>query len=293
MVGFSLVSEFLAIRKLASLSIDKRRKLTRLFRDVSLLDANAMNLDLRAVPELPTISSARVYRKSFTHIPSSFLVPNDVISLHIGDAVPCSCYLLDSDGKKLVSYESGDMFKRDESLFEMDNALNFDVVGIQRVKYAFVVLNAPLNDIIFAYRKTIRPQTLVDIQYAYFLKIVGNNLALIILLSSISVSILRLIFSKNRTTIDYIEILLINQVYTMLPIWILIQPIFIIIFRTFASARIVTLADALMTSKIEFTEDEDVDEFDIAPPPSKLVDVYFCESNLVIFNSSHNRQIVP
>lgn len=59
------------------------------------------------------------------------------------------------------------------------------------------------------------------------------------------------------------------QILSVLPILPISTPTIMLLTRSFGNAYILTLFEALQSSKTEFTDQEDVDEFDAAPAPTK------------------------
>ncbi|KXS20321.1 hypothetical protein M427DRAFT_108458, partial [Gonapodya prolifera JEL478] len=69
-------------------------------------------------------------------------------------------------------------------------------------------------------------------------------------------------------------------IYTVLPLVPLTVPAILLAARALGNAQVLTLFDALQQSREEYEDEDDVDEFDVAPPPTKDVDL----DPTVVFN---------
>ncbi|KAJ3116088.1 hypothetical protein HDU96_010463 [Phlyctochytrium bullatum] len=68
------------------------------------------------------------------------------------------------------------------------------------------------------------------------------------------------------------------QFYALIPLLPLALPTLCLIARSYGNAQIVCLFDVLQSSTDEFKDEEDIDEFDAAPPPTKAVSTEWSRS---------------
>ena len=57
----------------------------------------------------------------------------------------------------------------------------------------------------------------------------------------------------------------------MLPLLPLSLPVLLLVARSYGNAQILCLLEVLQSSQVEFKDEENIDEFDAAPPPTKKV----------------------
>lgn len=101
----------------------------------------------------------------------------------------------------------------------------------------------------------------------------GSALVLLFFLLSFAINLSRifLIESNTRSTATGLWFIFLGrfQVAVILPILPIALPTLMLVSRSYANAYILTLFEALLSSKTEFEDNEDVDEFDAAPAPTK------------------------
>ena len=240
----------------------KIKKLTRI-----AIELDACDFLYRPTIKLPTISASYIIQnEKRTMIPSTILIKGDIIVLQIGDVLPCKCKFTYND--TILFFQAHHLLKITD-FTSLGNAIDVKVN-----EFHFSVEFPPLEAMLTSFCSNTRPQTLVDIQYTYFIHRV-KQITFILLIISEMVSVFRLAFGQNTRTNQFIiEMILLTPVYTLLPTWFLVQPMILMALRLFSSTKIIALSDALNASKVEFTEEEeDVDEFDVAPPPTRDIQV--------------------
>jgi hypothetical protein len=141
--------------------------------------------------------------------------------------------------------------------------------------YYFKVLETPLRKIFESALNSERPETMMAIQFRLLENIIVHYVLWIVLGVSTLINTLRLLLViKSEDQIKSIfEIIGELQIYVWVAILPLAFPTFTVILRTYGNAQILSLFDALQSSKSEFQDKEDVDEFDEAPAPTKDVKV--------------------
>jgi hypothetical protein len=249
---------------------------------VAKLKDSGMNmLQEVKVPASPAISVVRVVRDGVVRtFPYSLLVRGDIIEMTYGDEAPCSVrYVYSGTNAQTPSTQ----FHLDKA--EMFTPTLFGVpptqdlareLALNNGRFQFEVLETPLKQQLEDAFRIQRPRTIIENQ----LDIIGNTLVFRIcpfmLLTTLLVNCLRysipVIYNKFERE-QWYEMILVTTFYVILPLLPLSLPSLMFLGENFGNAQVLALFDQLQATKQEYEDEEDVDEFDAAPPPTMDVDV--------------------
>ncbi|KAJ3213496.1 hypothetical protein HDU67_002830 [Dinochytrium kinnereticum] len=169
-------------------------------------------------------------------------------------------------------------FTQDDSERLLDASVDTDV-------FHFRVLGTPIVDMFRSSLNSTRPDTVVATQLGELFRLLTTYVIWIFLAICLIVNAIRLVFvdASGRQRADVLLESLFNyQFYAILPILPLSLPGLCLIARSYGNAQIVCLFDVLQSSKQEFKDEEDIDEFDAAPPPTKDVNTDWVEEPIVL-----------
>lgn len=134
--------------------------------------------------------------------------------------------------------------------------------------YSFKVLETPISDILHSLVAH-RPLTTTAQLVRIILQILFHAIWIVYLLSFF-INLGRTFIDNSIITHDSLyNTLLRNPLYPLLPLISAPYPVILLIHKSYSNAYIQTLFQALQSSKTEFQDKEDVDEFDAAPAPTK------------------------
>ncbi|KAJ3041841.1 hypothetical protein HDV00_008545 [Rhizophlyctis rosea] len=203
---------------------------------------------------------------------------DDVIQLAYGDTAPCRIQyvyshfdLAPENTAPQYFLEKGEIFI--PSLFgSPPNPTILRRAVVNEGQFHFRVVETPIRSMLSAALNFKRPETVLSKQLAVFRNVYARFVLWIVLGISLLINVLRYGITaakKPEVRPQGIEMLLVLQVYAILPILPLALPTFILVVRSYGNAQILSLFDALQSSNTEFEDKESVDEFDAAPPPMK------------------------
>ncbi|KAI8915014.1 hypothetical protein DFJ77DRAFT_43795 [Powellomyces hirtus] len=237
--------------------------------------------DLKIPTSIATVSLCRVVRdQTVLTLPFNLIVLDDIVQLAYGDTAPCKVRYVNShfdtapaaEGSDQYVLEKGQIFR--PTLF---SAAPADPTILRRAalnegQFHFRALETPLKDTLSKALGFKRPETVVLRQFAvladwYFTRLMWGMLAISLLINAFRFGIRNT--SDSRKLQQGVEYLIVMQIYVVLPLLPLVLPTLFMIIRSYGNAQILSLFDALQTSKTEFEDQEDIDEFDMAPPPTK------------------------
>jgi hypothetical protein len=144
-------------------------------------------------------------------------------------------------------------------------------------QFYFRVQESPVHSALEAALTTSRPETVIHTQLRILEHFFAYKIIWVIFLVSFLVNLgryLGLLYSypfktATMTKEQGFELLVVLQLYALLPLLPMVLPSFLLVARSFGNAQILALYDGLQASQTEFEDREDVDEFDVAPPPTK------------------------
>lgn len=173
--------------------------------------------------------------------------------------------LADNDIPKKLVHESK---KRNPEL----GKINIEQYAFQdEGRFYFISKENVIENVISKALAVNRPETVMSKQ----LKLL-NGFIRLATISTFSISLVANIIcyainasESNDRRKDGYEYIVVLPIYAMLPILPIFLPSIIVLMKQYGSARILSLFDLLQNSIQEFQDDEDIDEFDAAPPPTK------------------------
>ncbi|TPX40139.1 hypothetical protein SeMB42_g06136 [Synchytrium endobioticum] len=247
--------------------------------------------EMRIPTHIPTVSLVRVFRSGvWQNHPTGLLVDGDVIQLSLGDTAPCKLQLLSVASPSLGQWtpEPFILFKsimltpkvlETPESYEaaMDPTSPLPLWPPKEIgsagQYYFKVLENHIADTIKAALLIKRPVTIIVRQLEMLSSLFCQYVVWVMILIPFVINLVRfLVRSDSYQGAPWalaVQMLITLQVYVVLPLLPLSIPTLAIAARSYGNAQILSLFDALQTSKAEFEDDDDVDEFDVAPPPTK------------------------
>jgi hypothetical protein len=136
--------------------------------------------------------------------------------------------------------------------------------------YYFKVLESPIVNILQTSLKFTRPKTVINEHIQMIEQMFNSKLVWALMIISIGINLLRLFLLSATKDLGYYYLLLgYFQILSVLPVLPISVPFLLVITKSFGNAYILTLFEALQSSKTEFEDNDDVDEFDLAPAPTK------------------------
>ncbi|KAJ3129352.1 hypothetical protein HK100_008688 [Physocladia obscura] len=229
---------------------------------------------------ISSVSAVRVLDHDGITVRSSsinLLLEGDIIQLAFGDKSParvtyCGGVGSPFDSRLAVTLEKGQLFKPD--------AFNCDIGTLQsesrrnRGQFCFKLLETPIQQSIKSILNSKRPDSVIHHQLLVITTTLTSSVIWFALAAALIINIFRYAFtavtSTKRTT-EAVEILISLPLFAILPLLPLSFPIICLIARSYGNAQIVCLHDALQASKEDFKDEENIDDFDPAPSPTKEV----------------------
>ncbi|TPX34153.1 hypothetical protein SmJEL517_g03135 [Synchytrium microbalum] len=275
-------------RELHLTVLEMRTRVQRLLDQLNMFSLSQKQ-EMKIPTHIPTVALVRVYRsKMWQNHPTGLLVQGDVIQLSLGDTTPCKLQLLQpvSNGwvlEKFILYRNVMLTPKvlespDEDEAEIDpespiKAWPPNEGGTTAGQYYFKVLETHIGDTLKAALLIRRPETIIVRQLQMLGNLFSRYIVWVMILIPFIINLARFLIRTDayegpRYALA-VQMLITLQVYVLLPLLPLSIPTLAIAARSYGNAQILSLFDALQTSKAEFKDDEDVDEFDIAPPPTK------------------------
>jgi hypothetical protein len=164
-----------------------------------------------------------------------------------------------------------------EVSMEKDSVLTFELS--EKLPYRdkdnlfyFKLIETPLKLALETALTTQRPETVAMWQLKKFNEILIKKIIWIFFGLALLINLIRFSLSiGSNPFIAAIELLVLDQISVILicvPLWI---PTMCLVARSYGNAQILSLLEELQTSKVQFTDKDDVDEFDSAPAPIKEI----------------------
>ncbi|KAI9207507.1 uncharacterized protein BJ171DRAFT_276649 [Polychytrium aggregatum] len=226
---------------------------------------------------IPTVSVARVVRDNQIFIlPHNMLCEGDIVLMAFGDISPGTLKYSSSSGTYTLL--PGDIFKPE--IFgvpsgQIDHSV-FVAMAQQKGYLGFRLSDTPLRTTIRQALGHSRPATVLTGQLVSLKKILEQKVLWIILVISFIINITRFsLLGRGPGGYYYsaiVEYVFVFQVYAILPFLPMSIMGLVLIARSFGNAQLLSVLEALQTSKVQFEDEDDVDEFDAAPPPMKELD---------------------
>ncbi|KAL2913414.1 hypothetical protein HK105_207026 [Polyrhizophydium stewartii] len=236
--------------------------------------------DFRFPTNILTAPLTRVVRDGIVRLlPPCLLVEGDVILLAYGDTAPCRIrFLFATSAAQLIEMQPGQIFKPDLFASIADPRRAQEAFGILASgAFYFTVIDTPIKGIIQSALNAQRPETVIAHQLELVDRLFLTRVIWIVFGASLLVNVLRFVLVSPSTLssrADQAYEMFVNlQFYVLFPLIPLSHPTLFLVSRSYGNAQIVCLFEALQSSKTAFEDDEDVDEFDAAPAPTKDVAV--------------------
>ena len=142
--------------------------------------------------------------------------------------------------------------------------------------WLFVLEETPLDSILsdFVTAGDSRPVSLVVNQHRFLRAHLLLRAVYVLILANLLVNVIRVsVFTGLRQAMSIFEIMVLNQIYFAIPLWLSSLESIVLILRSLGNAHVVLLSEALNRSTSEFEDLDDVDEFDAAPPPTRDINI--------------------
>lgn len=251
-----------------------------------LKDAGMNMIQEVRIPVAWSVSVARVVRDGVVRtFPFNLLVEGDIIELAYGDRAPCEAkYVFCSPRNPMdkTSYVLAKSQLFTPSLFGIPPNKGMDrELSLNNGRFQFVLTETPLLHCLKDSFESSKPLSLVANQLGVLWKIWRNRLVWAVLGLSLLVNIIRFAIPYSVRKIpaaQWFEGILVTSVYTMIPLLMLPVPALLLACRAYGNAQVLTLFDQLQATKQDYEDEEDVDEFDAAPPPTMDVELDWRES---------------
>ena len=231
---------------------------------VQVIEKNGIGDDeLLFSSNLPTVAISRVIRDGVVRqYPCNLLVKGDIVILGLGEMVPAKVKF-DSDTFEVILER--DTRIKPSHVPPKVKPLSLADLDVKAV-FRFQVLETPVESICKASLNSVRPETFVS-HYVGILEVLTNKCIIMFLVITAFVNIVKYFLIPGPTDIySHFGYQLVLVVVPLMPIGI---PMLLLLTRSYSNAYILTLFDGLQTSKTEFIDADDVDEFDEAPAPTK------------------------
>ena len=217
--------------------------------------------DFKVTTSLPSVSVTRVFRDGRLRVaPVNLLVQGDVIQLAHGDKTPARVSVISSSPVPVI--------------FEADTLVSPSTALPSKGSLIAVLLETPLQNQLRESIKNLRPKNLVENHVEILSKFHLKYITWGSLILSIPINILRYFLTGNQTT--PFEIIVVLPIYALIPLLPITIPALLLAIRSFGNAELLNLFEQLQNSKTLYEDDDDVDEFDAAPPPTKDVQLDKC-----------------
>jgi hypothetical protein len=254
------------IREERLAAVEMKRRLLYIMQSIET--HGILEEDIKYTTNVPTIAICQAIRnKKPIVVPNNLLVAGDVVVLGYGDRAPAKVSYV-SDPQKVLNRD--DILKPgffDRIEFEEPKIIDEYLPGM----YHFKVIETPLISILTSILSAKRPPTVIRLHLQMIEQLFNTRVIWILLSLSIAVNLARL-FLSNITSYPasmIYELLARLPILVVLPMLPISFPSLMLITNSYGNAYILTLFDALQSSKTEFEDKEDVDEFDAAPAPTK------------------------
>ncbi|KAI8848357.1 hypothetical protein BC829DRAFT_217530 [Chytridium lagenaria] len=174
-------------------------------------------------------------------------------------------------GFKALLWKKGEMLRASHFFQNIDDLPLNDP---DHEVFEFRVLETPIVKMFKSALSSKRPETVAATQLRELFHFLITYVIWVFLAVCFAINVVRFLLiepsSRNRADV-ILETLFNYQFYAVLPLLPLTLPALCLVARSYGNAQIVCLFDVLQSSKQEFKDEEDIDEFDAAPPPTKDV----------------------
>ncbi|KAJ3246476.1 hypothetical protein HDU78_006897 [Chytriomyces hyalinus] len=228
---------------------------------------------------IASVSLARIQTSNNSSIllPFNLLLEGDIILLHCGEKTPArvqSCFPdtlqpIPASHARYAVLEKGQMLKPSAFVNSPSSIPAHEI-------FHFKLLETPLLDTLNSMLYSRRPDSVIYHQLHVITTTLTQSVIWSIFAASLVINVFRYAFLSNTGVrrIDEALILLSNaQFYSaLLPLLPFSLPIICLIARAYGNAQIICLHEAIQASTEDFKDEENIDDFDAAPPPTKEVE---------------------
>ncbi|KAI9350172.1 hypothetical protein BDR26DRAFT_798558, partial [Obelidium mucronatum] len=210
------------------------------------------------------------------YAPFNLLLEGDIIQLAFGDKAPANAQYCNQNGELNTqipaSLSKGQLLK--PATFNIDaNSLQTESRAT-RGQFYFKLLETPLVDTLQAILHSKRPDSVIYHQLHIITLTLTTRVVWFVLGAGFIINVLRYTFtatSPEKRSQQAIEFFFNLPLYAVLPLLPLSLPFICLVARSFGNAQIICLHEALQISNEDFKDEENIDDFDAAPPPTKEV----------------------
>ncbi|KAI8842809.1 hypothetical protein BJ741DRAFT_528519, partial [Chytriomyces cf. hyalinus JEL632] len=228
---------------------------------------------------IASVSLARIQTSNNSSIllPFNLLLEGDIILLHCGEKTRArvqSCFPdtlqpIPASHARYAVLEKGQMLKPSAFVNSPSSIPAHEI-------FHFKLLETPLLDTLNSMLYSRRPDSVIYHQLHVITTTLTQSVIWSIFAASLVINVFRYAFLSNTGVrrIDEALILLSNaQFYSaLLPLLPFSLPIICLIARAYGNAQIICLHEAIQASTEDFKDEENIDDFDAAPPPTKEVE---------------------
>jgi len=236
------------------------------------------------IPSTYSVSVLRVIRdgKSKT-FPVPLLVKGDIVEITYGEGIPCDAEYVPSERNKTYIPKTPILKKRQKfrpNFFEPQVVQD----GLQETTFnsslfTFELLETPIHDSFESIFKSKRPLSPIDHYKIIFSDEISKHFIIYNLIIAIAIGLGRFLYEifannlKENITNVGIDLLLYRPLSSLIPI--IFNPFIIgyTLVHVFGNSHILFMFEQLKKSKNEYKDDENIDEFDPAPAPTKDIHV--------------------
>ncbi|KAJ3332362.1 hypothetical protein HDU76_000463 [Blyttiomyces sp. JEL0837] len=208
--------------------------------------------------------------------PFNLLVEGDIIQMAFGDKSPCDaefCGVAAQYVNGKIIIRKGEILKPSAFGAQIHPKI-LEESRMNSGQFYFRLLESPLVTTLESALTYRRPETVILKQLQILLETLTSRVIWIVLGVCFVINILRyaILATSTEKKRDFaIELLFNAPFFALVPLLPLSLPALCLISRSYGNAQIVCLFDLLQNSKKEFKDEANIDEFDLAPPPTKDV----------------------
>jgi len=238
------------------------------------------------IPSTNSVSVLRVIRdgKSKT-FPVPLLVKGDIVEITYGERIPCDAKYVPSERNKTYIPKDPLLKKREKfrpTFFEPQDVKD----GLQETTFnsslfTFELLETPIHDSLDSIFTSKRPKPPLGHQINIIKREIFNHFFLYNFIVALAIALGRFLYEiiANHLKENLLNVIIDYFLYRPLSSFIpLIFSPFVIGFtlvHVFGNSHILFMFEQLKKSKNEYKDDENIDEFDPAPAPTKEIHVSF------------------
>ncbi|KAJ3071154.1 hypothetical protein HDU98_005730 [Podochytrium sp. JEL0797] len=210
------------------------------------------------------------------YAPFNLLLEGDIVQLAFGDKAPAKAQYCSQTGE--INTRIPAVLERGQLLKPATFSVDADVLQSEsratRGQFYFKLLETPLVDTLHSVLHSKRPDSVIYHQLHIIITTITTRVIWFVLGASFVANVFRYAFTANtnhKRKQEAVEQLFSLPFFAVLPLMPLSLPFICLVARSFGNAQIICLHEALQNSKEDFKDEENIDDFDAAPPPTKEV----------------------